>query len=285
MLGDLDAHGAERLDAGLGRLSGREGRWRGRGGDSRGGRWRRRRRRWRRGGCGRALRQVGFHVLFGDAAAGAGAFDAAEIDIVLARHFAHQRRERTGGLGGGCLLNGWRRSSRRLDKRRRLRRGGFGLCGGGLRSGRGLCRRWRRHCAIFLDARDHGVDADRLAFLHQHLGQRAGGGRRDFGIHFIGGDLEKRFVAVHVFAGLFQPLGQRAFHNAFAHLGHHDVGHIGSLFRAPARAGAASGSWQSKTRPKCAAKTYPTSSSVARTPCAAMEVTGLVNPQGTMYWK
>jgi hypothetical protein len=43
----------------------------------RGGRW------WRRGG-----REVGFHVLLGDAAAGAGAFHLAEIDVVLASQFA-----------------------------------------------------------------------------------------------------------------------------------------------------------------------------------------------------
>ena len=62
VLGDLDPHGAERLDARLGRIGG-------------GGRW-----------CG--LREVGFHVLLGDTAAGAGACHLAEIEVVLAGQFA-----------------------------------------------------------------------------------------------------------------------------------------------------------------------------------------------------
>jgi hypothetical protein len=81
----------------------------------------------------------------------------------------------------------------------------------------------------FVDARHHGVDAYRLAFFHQHLGQRSGGGRRDLGIDFIGGDFEQRFVALHTLAGLLEPLGERAFDNAFAHLGHHYVGHVSVL--------------------------------------------------------
>jgi hypothetical protein len=50
-----------------------------------------------------------------------------------------------------------------------------------------------------------------------------------------------------------------------------------------ARTGASYSISQSKTRPKCAAKVRETSSSVTRTPSCAMDVTGLVNPQGTMY--
>ena len=141
------------------------------------------------------------------------------------------------------------------------------------------------HCAIFLDARDHGVDADRLAFLHHHLGQRAGGGRRDFGIHFIGGDLEKRLVALHVLAGLLQPLGQRAFHNAFAHLGHHDVGHIGSLFRAPSKGGRRKRHLAIENAAKMRGQNVSHIFQRGADASAAMEVTGLVNPQGTMYWK
>src|ERR1039458_8893876 len=68
-------------------------------------------------------------------------------------------------------------------------------------------------------------------------GNRAGGGRRDFRIHLIGRNLEQRLVALHTVAALLEPLGQRAFDNALAHLGHHYVGHFSSLFpRLPGRA-------------------------------------------------
>ena len=91
VLGDLDAHLAQRLNAGLG-LAGRGGGgWRrGAGGcDCR--RRGRRRGRW----CGRlgsdgVLREMGFQILFGDAATRAGARHLGEIDIVLARHLADQ---------------------------------------------------------------------------------------------------------------------------------------------------------------------------------------------------
>ena len=82
--------------------------------------------------------------------------------------------------------------------------------------------------ASVLNAADHRVDADGGAFLDQDLGKDAGAGRRNLGIDLIGGDLEERFVALHVFAGFLEPFGQGSFDNAFAHLGHYDVGH--SLF-------------------------------------------------------
>src|ERR1019366_5338642 len=85
--------------------------------------------------------------------------------------------------------------------------------------------------AAFINARDYGVDADCLAFLHQDLGKRAGGRGGNLGVHLVGGNLKERLVALDALAGLFVPLGQGAFHNAFAHLGHDDVGHISSPSR------------------------------------------------------
>src|ERR1019366_353362 len=197
-------------------------------------------------GCGCRLhlrRGVGFHVLLGNPAAGARALHLRQIEIELARHLAHQRRERTGGLRRRrrrrCHLLGGR--GRSLGGRLGLGRRRFGGgCGGselgrrrfgGGSGGSGLGSRWvgrRKRLPHLIDARDYGVDADRLAFLHQDLGEGAGGRRRNFGIHLVGGDLKQRLVALDALAGLFEPFGQRAFHNAFAHLGHDDVGHISS---------------------------------------------------------
>ena len=62
--------------------------------------------------------------------------------------------------------------------------------------------------------------------LYSRKKDRKTGRRRNLGIHFIGRDLKKRLVTLHVFAGLLQPLRQGSFHNALAHLGHHDVRHL-----------------------------------------------------------
>src|ERR1019366_9518789 len=230
VFGDLHAHGAHRLDARLGLTGGRQ---RDGGGLHSGGRGSGQRGWWRGGGL-RLCRGVGLHVLFGNPAAGAGALHLRQIEIKLTRHLADQRRERTGGLflnGRGTLWVRRRRSFHRLGRWRSGRR--FGRGGSG--------RRWRRFggrsggldrrhggAAPLIDARDYRVDADRLAFLHQDFGERAGGGGGNLGVHLVGGDLKERLVALDALAGLFEPLGQRAFHNAFAHLGHDDVGHISS---------------------------------------------------------
>src|SRR3989442_1668228 len=65
--------------------------------------------------------------------------------------------------------------------------------------------RGRRGGAV-RDPRDHGVDPHRLTFLDQHLGQRPGGRRRNFGIDLIGRDLEEGLVALDMLALLLQPL-------------------------------------------------------------------------------
>ena len=193
-------------------------------------------------GCGGRRRRlrlgagVGFDVLLGDAAAGSGAFHLREIEIEVAGHFADQRREGSGGffrggfgLGfGGGRLDGrrGRRGCGRVGRRKRLPHVSGRGCRGGLGSGLG-----GSGATSLIDARDYGVDAYRLAFLHENLGEGAGGRRRNLGVHLVGGDLKERLIALDALAGLFEPFGQGAFHNAFAHLGHDDVGHISSHFR------------------------------------------------------
>ena len=57
--------------------------------------------------------------------------------------------------------------------------------------------------------------------------KRAGGGRGNLGIDLVGGDLEERLVALDGVAGLLEPLGEGAFGDGFAHLGHDYVGRHG----------------------------------------------------------
>ena len=73
----------------------------------------------------------------------------------------------------------------------------------------------------------HGVDLHRGAGLYFDLGKHACGGRGNLGIDFIGRDLEERLVLLHRVAGLFQPLGDGAFKNRLAHLGHDHFGEGG----------------------------------------------------------
>ena len=94
-------------------------------------------------------------------------------------------------------------------------------------------------------------------------------GGRDFGVHFVGGDLKEGLVADDRFALLLQPACESSFNDAFAHLGHYDVSHL--LF-----------SVKSKTLMKWRASAAFTSSIPARTPSRSIEVTGRVKPQGTM---
>ena len=78
--------------------------------------------------------------------------------------------------------------------------------------------------AVFVDGADDGVDADGRAFLDFDFAEGAGDGRRDFGVDLVGGDFEERFVTRDGVAGLLEPLGEGAFGDGFAHLGHDYVG-------------------------------------------------------------
>ena len=71
-----------------------------------------------------------------------------------------------------------------------------------------------------IDDRDNGLDWNGLAFGNLDFFQHAGGGRRNFGVDLVGGNFKERLVALHLVTGLFQPLGDGAFEDTFAHLGH-----------------------------------------------------------------
>ena len=83
-------------------------------------------------------------------------------------------------------------------------------------------RRWSR--ASFVDGADDGVDLHGRAFSNLDLLQRAGGGRRNLGVDLVGRDLEERLVALDGVARLLEPLGDGAFGDGFAHLGHDYIG-------------------------------------------------------------
>ena len=204
--------------------------------------------------------QIGFQIVFGNPRSQPRAADLAQIDVILARHFAHQRRQRSGGLFHHSSYGSCRGSGCRCGCRR-----GCWRC---------LCFRRGRNGAVgsILNAADHSIDADGLAFLHQNLGQHTGARRGNFSVDFVGRDLKQRLVALHVLARLLEPLSQRSFDNTFAHLGHYDIDHIFSISRA-------------NTSAKLCASAATTCSRVAADPIARIEVTGLVNPHGTMYRK
>ena len=97
----------------------------------------------------------------------------------------------------------------------------FLLCGwGGGRSGGG---------ASGVNHADDGLNGHGLAFADFDLFQHAGGGRRNFRVHLVGGDFKERLVALDLVTGLLEPLGDGAFENAFAHLRHYDVNGHGVL--------------------------------------------------------
>ncbi len=85
--------------------------------------------------------------------------------------------------------------------------------------------------ACFIDGADDGVDLDGGAFLDLDLAECAGGGRGDFGVDLVGGDFEERLVARDGVAGLLEPLGEGAFGDGFAHLGHDYFGRHSGILR------------------------------------------------------
>jgi hypothetical protein len=137
------------------------------------------------------------------------------------------------GVCGGMAVSRWR------DARRRAGFAVDSLFGGGpsTRSSsrhRRCCRRrrWRwgggrrrrsyRAC-LRLDTGNDRLDRNRLSFRHQHLGQHAGGRRRNLRVYLVCRDLEDRLVALHRVANLLQPTGHRPFGDRLPHLGHHYI--------------------------------------------------------------
>ena len=140
-----------------------------------------------------------------------------------------------GSALGLCSMRGRRLALRRWRGRRRAvgwrrRQGGAALA---LRAWASAFARQRRgdgcRSAVGVDQGHDGLNRHRLAFGDFDFLQHAGGGRGNLRVHFVGGDFKQRLVALDFVAGLLQPLGDGAFKNAFAHLGHDDVDSHGYL--------------------------------------------------------
>src|SRR6185312_9443337 len=77
--------------------------------------------------------------------------------------------------------------------------------------------------AALRDGGDDGIDSNRLTLFHLNLRERSGHGRGNLGVDLVGRDLEERLVALDGIARLLEPLGDGAFGDGFAHLGHNYV--------------------------------------------------------------
>ena len=152
-------------------------------------------------GISRAVLDEIENVLLGDAATGAGATHSCEIYIVLAGEFADERGRAdvgifflvftAGSAGGGC----GRRSRSFLfcgcgSGGSRSRNSGFG----GIRSG---------SATAVADHPDNRVDLNGVAFGNLDFLKDSTGGRGDFGVDLVGGNLEQRFIALDLVTGLF----------------------------------------------------------------------------------
>jgi hypothetical protein len=81
-----------------------------------------------------------------------------------------------------------------------------------------LARRTRR-----VNQGHNRLNWDGLPFVYLYLPKHTRGRGRDFGVYLVSRDFEERLIALDFVAGLFQPFGDGAFKDAFAHLGHNDV--------------------------------------------------------------
>ena len=154
-----------------------------------------------------------------DRSAWPAALDGRQIDALCSG-------EQFGALGylhfGGCLATIWRgRCGRRrfpfTARRGRCRRRRFPPARGG-GQGRSLVT-----VGANLDLRQRGADRYRLACLREDLQQFAAGGRRDFSVNLVGGDLNQRFAFSHRVARLLQPLGDGPLGDRLTHLGQGDL--------------------------------------------------------------
>jgi hypothetical protein len=107
----------------------------------------------------------------------------------------------------------------RRQRTARVRRGGR------RRLGRSRSRGWSGSGGTSgaIDHGDDGLDRNGLTFGNLDFFEHASGRRRNFRVDFIGGDFKERLVAFDLVAGLFQPFGDGAFKDAFAHLGHDHI--------------------------------------------------------------
>ena len=174
--------------------------------------------------------------MLGHAAADAGAVNLRDVDVVLLRDPADERRRllTTDVVVARAASGGWRgcRAAAASRPLRLRRRRNFRCCAWSGAVGLDW-RRWpwrarrpalrtARPSRTLADRRDDAVHRNGLAFLDLDLGQHAGGRRRNLRVDLVGGDLEQRLVAIDRVADLLDPADDRAFGDRLAHLGHHD---------------------------------------------------------------
>jgi hypothetical protein len=149
-------------------------------------------------------------VLLGDAPAGARATHLCEIHVVFAGELADERR----GANVGTLFVITLRSADGGCGRRSFFSSflfcGCGSSGSGSR-GLGGCR--GGSAVAVADHSDHCVDLNRAAFGNLDFLKDSTGGRGDFSVNLVGGNLKQGFVALDLFTSLFQPLGDGPFEN------------------------------------------------------------------------
>jgi hypothetical protein len=76
---------------------------------------------------------------------------------------------------------------------------------------------------LVTDDGQDSADGGGLAFGDPDLGDESGTGRRDFRVHFVGGDLEEWLVGLNAVADVFEPTCDGAFGDGFTELRHGDV--------------------------------------------------------------
>ncbi len=169
------------------------------------------------------------HVVLGQPPVLAGAPNLARVDMIFEHGATHRGRERRDMVL--LALDDFR-----LGHRRRLvaaQRGGLARprrVGARLRGRRGGRRRGSR--PGFVDAGNDCPDRDRVAFLHELLGEHSRRGRWHFHRHLVGLEAGDRLIFRNGLAGLLQPLGERPFGDRFPERGDLDVGcHGVPLFR------------------------------------------------------
>src|SRR5438105_4147460 len=189
-----------------------------------------------RGPCTFRLLEKIEDVVLGDPTGDSRALDLGDVDVVFASNFTNKRRRlRPTPFVDGGDVRGPRLAVR--GARRRCHGGRLLLdllfhrfvgdllfrlrCSGG-RHGRrapGGGRPYTFSC----DSSDDGVHGDSLPFLHQDLGQCSRGRGGNLRVHFVGGDLEQRFVTLHLLAGLLDPAHYRPLADRLPHLRHDDI--------------------------------------------------------------
>ena len=77
----------------------------------------------------------------------------------------------------------------------------------------GLGGRGCRSGSAVANYADHSVDLNGVTFGNLDFLKDSAGGRGDFGVDLVGGNLEQGLVALDLFTGFFQPLGDGSFEN------------------------------------------------------------------------